>query len=143
MGRVIALITEDTETILIIINTITQVKITRPNITFKAGSFIAKPNNTPNVVAIPLPPLNPKNIVQLCPEIQLKPKIIRRTSSGKLILVVIRFPKKITATKPLMISKTKTVIPAVLPNTRRALVAPTLPEPNLRISIPFNNLTKI
>jgi len=45
--------------------------------------------------------------------------------------------KKVTTKRPLSISKTKTDIPGPLPNTRRALVAPTFPEPNLRISMPF------
>ena len=65
MGRAILVKTEAIETIRVIINTPNQVRITRPNITLKLLILIAKPNNTPKVVAIPLPPLNLKNTVQL------------------------------------------------------------------------------
>ena len=131
IGNNIAVITEATETILVIRKSKIQVKIIKPNITFRPGNVIAKPNKTPNVAATPLPPLNPKNMLQLCPHIQAKPKTIRNISWSV---------KKTTAAKPLKTSKANTVIPAGLPNILKALVAPTLPEPNLRISMPFNNL---
>lgn len=134
IGNNIALIMEATETILVIRKTKAQVKIIKPNIRFIPASLTAKPNKTPNVVATPLPPLNPKNMLQLCPHIQAKPKIIRNISWSA---------KKTTAAKPLKISIINTAMPAGLPNTLKALVAPTLPEPNFRISMPFNNLPNI
>lgn len=144
MGREIAVKTEATETILAITKIKIQVKITKPSINFKPAILIAKPNNTPKVVAMPFPPLNLKNIVQLWPRIQHNPRMRRSVSSGiNVTFKTTGLPKKTTATKPLRMSKTNTVIPGTLPNTRNALVAPTLPEPKLRISIPFNNRPNI
>ena len=126
------------ETILVLINTTNHVRITRANTTFIPAALTAKPNNTPRVVAIPFPPLNLKNIVQLWPQMQLKPKRTRVViSEMPVILAAMILPKKNTTTNPFKISKTNTAIPAGLPNTLNALVAPTLPEPNLRMSIPF------
>ena len=83
IGRASAVSTEATEIILTIINTTNQVKIAKPTIIFKPAIFIARPINTPKVVATPLPPLNPKNMVQLWPEIALRPKITRSISGDR------------------------------------------------------------
>ncbi len=143
-GSANALIIEATETILTIINTASQTRIDHPNITFKPGILTDKAINTPKIAAMPFPPLNPKNIVQLCPDTQLKPKIMRSISEDKkLTFDLKKSPKKNTAANPLKTSINNTVIPALFPKTRKAFVAPTLPEPNLRISIPFSSLPKI
>ena len=47
---------------------------------------------------------------------------------------------RLTAAYPFNISRNRTGIPAFLPNTRNVLVAPALPLPYSRISIPFNSL---
>ncbi len=143
-GNANALISEATETILTIINTANQTRIDNPNITFKPAILTDKAINTPKIVAMPLPPLNPRNIVQLCPDTQLKPKIIHTISEDKkLTFELKKSPKKNTAANPLKTSISNTGIPAFLPKTRKAFVAPTFPEPNLRISIPFNSLPKM
>ncbi len=143
-GNAIPLIIDARETILVIINTINHVIITKPNTIFMPVTLTAKPNNTPMVVAMPLPPLNLKNIVQLWPEMQQKPKRTRAVMSEiPVILAAMILPKKNTATNPFKISKTNTAIPTGLPSTLNALVAPTLPEPNLRISIPFKTRPNI
>jgi len=136
--------TEARDTILVKININSQVKITKPNIIYIPFILAASPSKTPQVVDMPLPPLNRKNTVQLCPDIQLKPKIKRNASFGiSKDLAKTKSPKKNTATKPLRISRTNTVIPGPMPKTRRAFVAPTFPEPSLRISMPFKTLPNI
>lgn len=122
----------------------TQVRISKIRINLSSGIFIDNPIRTPKVVAMPLPPLNPKNKVQLCPHMQLKPsKIGRIVLSAKVILEAKKLPKKTTGIKPFKISKIKTLTPTGFPNTRQAFVAPTLPEPNLRISMPLNKYPNI
>lgn len=138
IGRVMPLRIEASETILKAININAQVKISKPRIMFNPGTLEARPSNTPKVVAMPLPPLNFKNIVQLCPQIQDRPKRIRETVSEIAVIPIVRIlPKKKTTTNPFRTSKSNTVIPGPLPKSLRALVAPTLPDPNLRISTPF------
>jgi hypothetical protein len=80
IGRAIAEAIEDRETILEIIKTASQIKTNSPIILLKPAIFIERPNNTPKEVAIPLPPLNCKNIVQLWPQIQHNPKRMRKFS---------------------------------------------------------------
>ena len=131
--------TEAIDMILASANIKTQVMINKTRINLNSAIFIDNPIRTPKVVAMPLPPLNLKNKVQLCPHMQLNPsKIGRIVLSAKLILEPRKSPKKITGIKPFKISKIKTLIPTGFPNTRQAFVAPTLPEPNLRISIPLS-----
>ncbi len=143
-GKAIPATKEARETILAAINIANQVITVRSNIRLRPGILNARPSNTPSVVAIPLPPLKLRKIVQLWPQIQLKPKIIRTASSeSKVILGPRRFPRKNTTRKPFNISRNRTAMPGALPRTRRALVAPTLPEPDLRISIPLSNRPKI
>ncbi len=64
---------EANETILQIKKTVIQVTINIPIIKFSPFIFKAKPSKTPKEVAIPFPPLNCRNIVQLWPQIQHKP----------------------------------------------------------------------
>lgn len=73
-----ALQIEANETILKTKKTRNQDKIIKPITIFNPGTFIARPDNTPNEVAIPFPPLNCKNIVQLWPQIQHNPIKIRK-----------------------------------------------------------------
>lgn len=143
-GKASALIIEAMETILEIIKARTQVEIIRNNINLKPVIFMDKPNNTPSVVATPFPPLNFKKIVQLWPHIQQIPNIILKVSS----LRMPTFKYKISAMnttgiKPLSRSRIKTLAPTFFPSTRKALVAPMFPEPNLRISIPLKTFPNI
>jgi len=120
-----------------------QTREISPITTFKPWILKASPNSTPKEVAIPLPPLNCKNGVQLWPQIEHKPnRILRFCSSKNFVLVKKKPAKNTTLIKPFNISRIKTAIPSFLPRTRIALVAPTLPEPTLRISIPLSNLQK-
>ena len=118
-------------------NTANQIKTVIPSIIFKPAILIESPNKTPNVVATPLPPLNLKKIVQLCPQIQPTPAKIQKLSNEILALIPRMFGRIATGKNPFKISNANTVIPQPLPKSLRALVAPTLPEPNLRISVPF------
>jgi len=143
-GRAMPLNIDAKETILLMAKTTNHVRITRANTTFMPAALTANPNNTPRVVAMPFPPLNLKNIVQLWPQIQQKPKRRRAVISEiPVILAAMILPKKNTTANPFKISKTNTAIPAGLPNTLNALAAPTLPEPDLRISIPFKRRPNI
>mgnify|MGYP001039834369 CR=1 FL=1 len=59
-----------------------QTNITKKKIILRFALTMPKPIKTPKLVATPLPPLNPKNIVQLWPAIQATPEIIRTIFSG-------------------------------------------------------------
>jgi hypothetical protein len=108
-GSANALIIEAAETILIIINTASQTRIDNPNITFKPDILTDKAINTPKIVAMPLPPLNRKNIVPTWPNTELKPKRIYRVSlDRKLIPGIKKSPKKNTAANPLKTSMSNT-----------------------------------
>jgi len=63
--KAMPVITEERETILLIKKITNQVITLKANITFNPPILIARPNKTPKVVAMPLPPLNFKNTVQL------------------------------------------------------------------------------
>ena len=136
-GKLKAANTEAKEMVLLIINTANQIKIVIPSMIFKPAILIESPNKTPKVVATPLPPLKFKKIVQLCPQIQLKPIMMQNDSSETLALAPMTPGKISTGRNPFRISSTKTVIPQPLPKSLSALVAPTLPEPNLRMSVFF------
>ena len=69
---------EANETILELKKTSNQVKTINPITIFNPGTFIERPSNTPKEAAIPFPPLNRKNIVQLWPQIQPNPMKIRK-----------------------------------------------------------------
>ena len=143
MGNDTPATSDDKETIFEIIKTTSQVTMTSARIIRKAAIWVARPINTPKVVAIPLPPLKRRKIVQLCPEIQLMPKRMRKASKEiPEKRLATKFPTKTTAIYPLRISRKSTVIPGPFPRTRKAFVAPTLPEPNCRISIPFRKRPK-
>lgn len=139
IGRLMPVKTEAKEIILEIAKITNQVRMAETNIILKPLILSANPNNTPKVVAIPLPPWKLRNTVQLWPEIQLRPKIMRSVSPDINVTFGPRkSAKKTTGRKPFSISIANTAMPGPLPNTRNALVAPTFPEPNLRISMPFN-----
>lgn len=76
-----ALNTEAAETMRRIKKLINQTKITKKSISLSSTTVVPNPAKTPIVVATPLPPLSRKNNVQLCPQIQAKPKIILKTVS--------------------------------------------------------------
>ena len=77
-GKEIALKTEANETMRKIKNTINQTNITNVTISLSSVMVTANPARIPRVVATPLPPLNRKNIVQLCPHTHEMPKRIRK-----------------------------------------------------------------
>lgn len=79
-GKLNAAKIEAKEIILLAINTANQISIVNPKTIFNPGILIDKPNNTPKVVATPLPPLNFKKMVQLCPNMQLTPIRIQKIS---------------------------------------------------------------
>ena len=141
-GKNKALIIEAKETILESRKIKIQIKTRSKRIPPKPGVFQANPISTPKVVAIPLPPLKFKNIVQLWPQIQLIPIKIRKRSQEIFIGKPAICTRKIGII-PLRISKAKTDIPTFFPRTLSALVAPILPEPNFRISILLSNFPKI
>ncbi len=144
IGKARAVITEATEIIRASRKTTTHVKIVKAMINFKAGIPSDKPHKTPRVVAMPLPPLNPKKTVQLWPQMQAIPRMMRMMPRGRDVTLGARkFPKNTIGKKPLRTSMINTVIPTGLPRTRMALVAPTLPEPNLRISMPSRTRPKM
>lgn len=135
---------EDREMILTIEKLRNQINTVKPKTMLNPGILKAKPKSTPKVVATPLPPLNLKNIVQLCPNMHPNPIAINMfCACAKSSCFVKTSPSKTTGKKPFNISRNNTVIPQPLPKILNALVAPTFPEPNLRISTPFNKRTKI
>lgn len=141
--KIILLKIEAKDTKWVIKNTIIQERRVRTKTILRLAIFKAKPAKTPKVVAIPLPPLNPKNIVQLWPETQARLQRILIEEIFKRYEEFIKSTKNATQKKPLKRSMIKTEIPGITPNTLKAFVAPTFPEPNLRISIPLKILPKI
>jgi len=137
--KIILLKIEAKETKPVIKNMIAQERRIKAKIILRLTIFKAKPAKTPKVVAIPFPPLNPKNIVQLWPETEAKPARILTKDVFKFR----RSTKNVTQNNPLKRSKIRTTIPGIIPNTRKAFVAPTFPEPNFLISIPLKILPKI
>jgi len=98
----------------------------------KLGKIILKPQAAPIEVATPLPPLNFKNIGQLCPETLNMAEAIYIGLVGLRINLARR-----SGNKPFKKSRTKTSIPHFLPTTLTTLVAPILPEPDFLMSMPF------
>ena len=87
----------------------------------------------PKLVETPLPPLNCKKGVQLCPQTTAIIARMKRKVGGLLT-------KKGTikgAMNPFKKSRTNTEMPHFFPNTRVTLVAPILPEPRPLISAFF------
>jgi len=98
------------------------------------GDFI---NKIPIAVAIPLPPLNFKNIDQLCP-ITVKRPANRDTAKFPVI-----FSVKYTAKVPFDISKNKAIKLGTKPITNKTFDAPTFLVPNFLISFPLKSLATI
>jgi hypothetical protein len=144
-GKDIAAKSDAREIILVARKLTIQVRITRTNTRLIPGITQADPSKTPKVVATPLPPLKFRNIVQLWPAIHPNPMMIRSSAGSKRWgdFVSARSPKRITVTRPLRMSRIKTIMPVFLPSRREAFVAPTFPDPNVRISMPFKHLPKI
>src|SRR5438093_398712 len=80
-------------------------------------------NSAPALVAMPLPPLNFNQQVQLCPAITKTQHTICRLWSPPNIRGATN-----TGTNPLSASTTNTAMPGPLPSARITLVAPMLPE---------------
>ena len=78
-GKERALKIEAKETMRKIKNAINQTNITNIRIILSSFTVTPNPARTPSVVATPLPPLNRKNIGQLCPQTQAMPNRILRT----------------------------------------------------------------
>lgn len=142
-GKLAAANIEDNEIILLKINVSDQIIMVSPRITFNPGILAERPIKTPRVVATPLPPLNFKNTVQLCPHMQLIPVRIQNISGLTLALEMNIAGRNTTGKIPLTISRINTVTPHPVPRSLSALVAPTFPEPNLRISTPLIRRPKI
>jgi hypothetical protein len=75
-GKLRAASMEAKEMILLIKKLKNHTTIVKPRAIFNPGILKARPKSTPKVVATPFPPLNLKNIVQLCPHMQHNPMII-------------------------------------------------------------------
>ena len=94
---------------------------------------MAEASNAPALVAIPFPPLNFNQQVQLWPAITATQQTICNallSTSEKM-----RGAKK-TGKKPLAASSRSTIMPGIFPTLRITFVAPMLPLPTLRMSIP-------
>lgn len=122
---------------------INQIKA-KIEMTFAISIFlIASPINTPKLVAMPFPPLNLRNIVQLCPHILAKPNINLNESKEVFRLEVVKSAKSATGIIPFEISRSNPIIPILYPSTLAKLVAPMFPEPTLRKSIFLKTFAKI
>ena len=100
-GKLSAANIEDKEIILSARKLANQTNAVKPKTIFNPGILRVRPKSTPKVVATPLPPLNFKNIVQLCPHIQLNPMIINRfCACVKLNCFTKKSPRRITGRKP-------------------------------------------
>ena len=120
------------DTILLKLNTINH---TARTIKKRIGN---DPHRTPAPAAMPFPPLKPRKGVNTCPAIAPVP-IQRPASLAVRLFCGKRSGKKITGHRLLTKSIIKTRAPIFLPRTRTALVAPTLPLPCNRISMPLKN----
>jgi len=90
-------------------------------------------SNAPPLVAIPFPPLKLSQQVQLWPAITNKQQTIcsaLRLRFGKI------WGAKKTGTKPFAASISSTAMPGPLPSARITFVAPMLPLPTVRMSMP-------
>ena len=121
-----------------------KAQIKDPSITIlaRARFFIDSPITTPKDVAIPFPPLNLKNTGQLWPHMLATPRSNLNVSLETLVSFI-NSENRITGISPFEISRIKAGMPILYPAWRKALVAPILPEPILRRSIPFKVLTRI
>lgn len=121
------------ETILVIRNETYQMSI---EIKKKRGN---EAQITPAPVATPLPPRNPKNGVKICPKMAAPPK---RSDVCSRLYPAHNLDNANEGINPFKKSIMNTAIPGPFPITRIALVAPTLPLPSLRMSIPLIFFTK-
>ena len=96
--------------------------------------FMASPINTPKLVAMPLPPLNFRNIVQLCPQILVKPRINLIEFKEVFRLEAVKSANNMTGIMPFEISRSSPIAPILYPKTLAKFVAPMFPEPTLRKS---------
>jgi hypothetical protein len=86
--------------------------------------------SVPKLTATPFPPLNLRNIGNICP-----------ISATKIMIVIYKKDESIYCfaiyidIHPLKKSKIKVVIPAMYPEVLNTLVAPTFFDPTVRISI--------
>jgi len=115
--------------------------ITRNTAMHKSVTRGFSESSTPNVLATPLPPLKPAKTGKTCPTIAIMPVmiciLINSADPGGA-----NFSKagRLAASHPLPISIKSTGIPVVHPRTLMVFVAPALPLPCSRISIPWNSL---
>ncbi|HQP10876.1 MAG TPA: hypothetical protein PKV41_05780, partial [Candidatus Omnitrophota bacterium] len=77
IGRQVAAIIDETETILVIKKTVTQATKVHTSTGRIAARLIVNPMRAPKLVAIPLPPLNLRKTVQLCPQTTMTEKRTR------------------------------------------------------------------
>lgn len=127
------LVKEAKDTIRKIRNTATQIKTAAKTSIGREENRKLNPAMPPKLVETPLPPLNRRNGVQLCPQTTAITARINKELGG---LLTKKGTSKVT-TNPFKKSRTNTKIPHFLPNTRVTLVAPMLPEPKLLISLFF------
>lgn len=142
IGNKIADIMEDMETYPQMIKVTNQIKA-KIKIIFAINIlFMASPINTPKLVAMPLPPFNLRNIVQLWPHILARPKINLSESLEISSVDAVMLAKKMTGIIPFEISKNNPIAPILYPRVLAKLVAPMLPEPTLRKSTFLKILAK-
>ena len=138
-GKRIAAAIEPSATILVIaINTKANTKQISPICQFVI-------NNTPSAVATPLPPLNPKNIGNVCPSTTHTPAIcIKRAAFHTSAFAI--FPIKNatkTATTPFNTSHISVSIAGFFPAVLNTFVLPAFPLPFCLTSNPANFFVKI
>ena len=99
------------------------------------GTTAASP---PTAQAIPLPPLKCRKQLNMCPSTTARITAAAPTppAGGAITCLPTSKFSSSTGSKPLQKSSKKQILPAVLPTERVTLVAPILPEPTLRISMP-------
>jgi len=106
-----------------------KLMIIAARITAKRKTSGAMARRTPSPVDAPRPPLNFRNIENMCPSIAAMP--VNTISKGSPNTIIARY----TARAPLSKSRAKTMAAGRIPIARRTLVAPTLPLPTFVMSI--------
>lgn len=118
---------------------IKKIRMNTPRLIRQANGCAAR--ITPNKVAIPFPPLKPAKTGKMCPITAATPNTIWRSTNCEVPVGASEIkPAITTASHPLRMSRNSTINPALLPSTRKVLVAPALPLPNSRTSTPYNDL---
>ena len=100
----------------------------------------AIPSNMPAPVPTPFPPLKPAKTVQICPATAASPATICKLTGCQATPMAPMLSIQTTAIKPLAISTSNTTSPTFQPRILIAFVAPALPLPYWRISMPLNSL---